>query len=156
MYLYHVLKWARVLKEDSRSWHTAVRNHKALPRSTLSLSQPQRNSFEAKTQKIRFLLGVFDENDDRCFDENEFVQMIQALLRGMGAMLLSCEGSHWTWRHGTCGFLWDHDRSILMEISSDFDRHEPLSYFALDIDCGLMMWGWADSLVLALASQRRQ
>jgi len=41
----------------------------------------------AKSQKIRFLLGIFDENDDRCFDEHEFIEMIQALLRGMGAML---------------------------------------------------------------------
>ena len=54
-----------------------------------TLSQ-RKSEAEAKTQKIRFLLGVFDENDDRCFDEDEFVEMIQALLRGMGAMLLSC------------------------------------------------------------------
>ena len=47
---------------------------------------------EAKSQKVRFLLGVFDENDDRRFDENEFVEMIQALLRGMGAMLLGDQG----------------------------------------------------------------
>ena len=46
------------------------------------------NPPEAKSQKIRFLLGIFDENDDRCFDEHEFIEMIQALLRGMGAMYL--------------------------------------------------------------------
>jgi len=74
--------------------HGSQRNHHAL--LTVTSSRPQRTSFaEAKTQKIRFLLGVFDENDDRCFDENEFVEMIQALLRGMGAMLLSCDGSHY-------------------------------------------------------------
>lgn len=37
-------------------------------------------------QKIRFLLGVFDENDNRTFEEEEFIAMLIALVRGMGAM----------------------------------------------------------------------
>lgn len=39
-----------------------------------------------KKQKIRFLLGVFDENDNRTFEEEEFVEMLLALFRGMAAM----------------------------------------------------------------------
>ena len=37
-------------------------------------------------QKIRFLLGVFDENDNRSFEEAEFIEMVSALFRGMAAM----------------------------------------------------------------------
>lgn len=32
--------------------------------------------------------GVFDENDNRTFEEEEFVEMLLALFRGMAAMLL--------------------------------------------------------------------
>jgi len=40
----------------------------------------------SKKQKIRFLLGIFDENDNRAFEEEEFVEMLLALFCGMGAM----------------------------------------------------------------------
>jgi hypothetical protein len=35
-----------------------------------------------------FYAGVFDENDNRTFEEEEFVEMLLALFRGMAAMLL--------------------------------------------------------------------
>ncbi|CAE7461574.1 unnamed protein product, partial [Symbiodinium natans] len=40
----------------------------------------------SKKQKIRFLLGVFDENDSYTFEEVEFVAMLVALFRGVGAI----------------------------------------------------------------------
>lgn len=40
----------------------------------------------SKKQKIRFLLGVFDENDNHTFEEEEFVEMLLAMYRGMAAM----------------------------------------------------------------------
>lgn len=37
----------------------------------------------SKKQKIRFLLGVFDENDSLTFQEDEFVSFVCAFFRGM-------------------------------------------------------------------------
>jgi hypothetical protein len=34
------------------------------------------------------LQGIFDENDNRAFEEEEFVEMLLALFCGMGAMPL--------------------------------------------------------------------
>lgn len=80
--LFDPVSFAKVNVTKAPSDYEKVR----LPVSPLLAVCILMSSAIAKTQKIRFLLGVFDENDDRCFDENEFVEMIQALLRGMGAM----------------------------------------------------------------------
>lgn len=81
--LFDPVSFAKVSVTKAHSDYEKVR----LPVSPLLAVCILMSSAIAKTQKIRFLLGVFDVNDDRCFDENEFVEMIQALLRGMGAML---------------------------------------------------------------------
>ncbi|CAJ1412835.1 unnamed protein product, partial [Effrenium voratum] len=40
----------------------------------------------SKKQKMRFLLGVFDENDNRTFEEGEFIAMLQAVFTGMASV----------------------------------------------------------------------
>lgn len=43
----------------------------------------------SKKQKLRFLLGVFDEDDSLCIDEREFVVFISAFLHGLFSRILA-------------------------------------------------------------------
>ena len=46
----------------------------------------------SKKQKIRFLLGIFDGNDNRLFDRGEFTRMMKAFYHGTAAMFHGGEG----------------------------------------------------------------
>ena len=49
----------------------------------------------SKKQKIRFLLGIFDGNDNQLFNKAKFMKMMKALYHGTAAMFRSSTPSKW-------------------------------------------------------------
>lgn len=54
-----------------------------------SLTFPDPAEVISKKQKIRFLLGIFDGNDNRLFDQGKFMRMMKAVDHGIAAMFRS-------------------------------------------------------------------
>ena len=72
-----VAEWMKVFAEKTKAGSEKV-NMPAFICTCIALS-----STISKKQKLRFLLGVFDEDDSLCIDEREFVVFISAFLHGL-------------------------------------------------------------------------
>ncbi|CAE7902026.1 unnamed protein product [Symbiodinium sp. KB8] len=85
------LKWVKVFDPpafcqlEATKSKMAYQNVKISPAAVLTSSILIATKI-AKKQKIRFILGVFDEDDSETFDRNEFVEMISSFLMGLGIL----------------------------------------------------------------------
>ncbi|CAE7199579.1 unnamed protein product [Symbiodinium sp. CCMP2592] len=85
------LKWVKVFDPPAFSQLEATKSKMAYQNVKISPAAFLTSSILiatkiAKKQKIRFILGVFDEDDSETFDRNEFVEMISSFLLGLGTI----------------------------------------------------------------------
>ncbi|CAE7742181.1 unnamed protein product [Symbiodinium sp. CCMP2456] len=85
------LKWVKVFDPQAFSQLEATKSKMAYQNVKISPAAFLTSSILiatkiAKKQKIRFILGVFDEDDSETFDRNEFVEMISSFLLGLGIL----------------------------------------------------------------------